>query len=194
MTDSLARFISFIFNPIILLVTIPFFLLYRISGDFVTAVMWTGYTFVFLLAMTVFLAFAVQKKIFTDMDVSKREQRPLLFKISFVMVIIYIIGLFLFEGPHFLISLSLGIILAILADSYINRRIKASIHVATVTALIFALAVVYHGYYLVSLAIIPLVGWARVKIKRHTLPETVVGGLLGILISLCVYGLNLILF
>jgi len=194
MTDSLARFLSFIFNPIILLVTIPFFLLYKLYNDFVAAVLWTGYSFLFLLGMTVFLAIAVQRKIFTDMDVSKREQRPLLFLVSFVAGVLYIIGLLVWNGPHLLIVISLGVMLGIVADSFINRRIKASIHVATVTALLFALALVYNGYYLLTLLLIPLVGWARVKIKRHTLPETVVGGLLGILISLCVYGLNVILF
>lgn len=194
MTSSLARFISFIFNPILLLVFVPFFMLYKVEGDWNAAIWWTGYSMLFLLALTLFLAIAVRKGIFTNMDVSKREQRPLLFMVCSILGIIYLIGLFQLNGPVILKEIMVGIMLGILIVSFINTRLKASIHVATVSALLFSLAVVYNGYYLLLLALIPLVAWSRLKIKRHTLPETVVGGLLGILLSLLIYVLGKVLF
>lgn len=189
MKSSLARFISFIFNPIILLIFVPLFLLYKVDNDLNYALTWTAYTFFFLLAMTLFIRYMVRKGIFTNMDVSKREQRPLLFGMSMILITFYLGGLFLLDGPKILIIITIGIMIGIILSSIINTRLKASMHVSTISALIFALAIVYNGYYLLSLFLIPLVAWARLKIKRHTLPETVVGGLLGILLSLCIYGL-----
>ena len=190
MTASLARFISFLFNPILLLVFVPFFLLLRNGNDFTKALFWTGYTSIFLSAMTVFLAYSVKKKIITDMDVSKRTQRPLVFLVSILLIVAYLSGLYLLHGPRLLSVIAVGIMIGIILASIINLRLKASMHVAAISALIFALAIVYNGFYLFSLFLIPLVAWARLKIRRHTLPETVVGGLLGVLLSLCIYALS----
>ncbi len=190
MNSTLARFISFIFNPLLLLIFVPFFLLLKTGYTLTTAFLWTGYTFLFLLAMAAFIAYGVKKKIFTDMDVSKRSQRPLLFFVSIILGIIYFIGLIVLQGPQILYVLEVGVMLGTILVSIINIRLKASIHVATMAALIFALAIVYNGYYLLAIFLIPLVAWARLKIHRHTLPETVVGGLVGILLSLCIYALS----
>lgn len=194
MITLFATLISYIFNPILLFVFVPFFLLARSNTPLSLSLFWTGYTIVFLVAMTLFLYYAVRKKIFTDMDVSHREQRPLLFLVSFIMGFFYIAGVFILKGPHLFIEIAFGVMFGVLVDSYINRHIKASIHVATVSALIFALAIAYSGAYLLLLLLIPLVAWSRVRIKRHTPQETIVGGLLGILLSLSVYLLNFALY
>lgn len=187
MKVAFARAISYIFNPIVLLLFAPFLLIYKTQNDFNAAVVWTLYTFVFLLILTAFLFICVKKRIFTDLDVSKREQRPLLFLATIILTLLYLFGLVIFHGPQVLMAVVLGVLLGILLVSIINTRIKASIHVATVAALIFAIAVVYGGYYLILLLFIPFIGWARVKVKRHTVPETVVGGILGSLLSLIMY-------
>jgi hypothetical protein len=189
MTSSLARFISFILNPLILLLTVPFFLLLRLGSDLNYALTWTAYTLFFLIALTLFIRECVKRGLFTNMDVSKREQRPLLFNVSILFTIVYLAGLYFLNGPQILIVITVGVMLGIVIISVINTRIKASMHVATISALIFTTAIVFSGYYLFLLFLIPLVAWARLKIKRHTLPETVVGGLLGVLLSLCIYAL-----
>lgn len=194
MTSSLARFISFLFNPLLLLVFVPFFMLYKIEHDWNSAVWWTGYSLIFLISLTLFITYAVHKKIFTNMDVSKREQRPLLFLVCTILGVIYLSGLYYLNGPVILKEITIGIMLGILIVSFINMRLKASIHVATVSAMLFSLAVVYNGYYLLLLLLIPLVAWARLKIERHTLAETIVGGLLGILLSLVIYVLGKVFF
>lgn len=184
---ALAQVLSFLFNPVMLLVFVPLLLVYKTTGDVVMAMVWTGYTMIFLLAMTFFLIYGVHKKIFTDLDVSKRTQRPLLFGVSLVIALLYLGGLFLLNGPKILIIVVLGIIISVVVASFINTKIKVSIHVATVSALLFALAIIYQGYYFLTLLLIPIVAWSRVRIKRHTLPETIVGGIFGILLSSGMY-------
>src|SRR5207344_115927 len=101
----------------------------------------------------------VRKGIFSDYDVSKREQRPLLFLVSILMSIVYLFGLFLFDAPAILFIVTFGIIIGVLAASIVNIWVKVSIHVATVTALLSALAIIYGRYYYLLLLLIPLIAY-----------------------------------
>jgi PAP2 superfamily protein len=184
---SIAQVISFLFNPVMLLVFLPLFLVYKTTGDVILALAWTGYTMIFLLAMTFFVIYGVHKKIFSDLDVSKRTQRPLLFSVSIVMSLVYLWGLYFLNSPKILVIVAVGFIASVLIISVINTRLKVSFHVATASALLFALAIVFQGYYYLTLLLIPTVAWARLEIKRHTLPETIVGACFGILLSLGMY-------
>jgi membrane-associated phospholipid phosphatase len=187
MTTSLAQIISFLFNPVLMLVFVPLLLVDKTTGDVIQALAWTGYTMIFLIAISFFVIYGVHKKIFTDLDVSKRGQRPLLFIVGICMTLFYLCGLTFLNAPKILIFVTIGFIAGVLLLSLINTRLKVSFHVTTVSALLFALAIIYQGFYYLVLLLIPLVAWARLKIKRHTLPETVVGAVFGVLLSLGMY-------
>jgi hypothetical protein len=186
MIFSIARFISFLFNPVFVFVFVPFLILFKSTNNLQNALYWTGYTVFFLVFITLFILYGVKKKIFTDIDVSKREQRPLLFFTSIILAIFYLAGLFILHGPFLLFIIAFGVIMGIFVASIINTRIKASIHVATISSLIVGLALAYGGGYFLLLLFIPLVAWSRIIIKRHTVSETIVGGILGILLSLVI--------
>lgn len=187
MKVTFAKIISYVFNPLTILVFVPFFLVHRTTADLTSAINWTLYTVVFLLAVAGLLFYGVKKGFFVDLDVSKREQRPILFKYCGIFLAIYILGLYLFKAPIIMPVTTLGIAVGIIIISIVNTQIKASLHVATVSAFIFALAMVYRGWNVVLLLLIPLVGWARVKTKRHSISETIIGGALGIILSLGMY-------
>lgn len=187
MKVAFARFISFLFNPLVIIVFAPYVLVYRTTHDMESALYWSVYTLIFLMVLAIFAIVAVKNKIFTDLDVSKREQRPLIFFVSLLLTTIYTITLFLFHAPWILYVLAIGIILGICFVSIINTRIKASAHMATVTALILPVAISFGQYYLLLLFLVPLVAWARLTTKRHTLPEVLVGTTVGGLLSLSIY-------
>jgi len=181
---SLAQIISFLFNPVMLLVFLPLMLVYKTTGDIILAFAWTVYTMIFLIAISFFVIYGVHKKFFTDLDVSVRSQRPLLFSVGLVMTLIYLWGLSFLNGPKILTIVTVGFIVGVLLMALLNTRLKVSFHVTTVSALLFTMAIVYQGYYYLTLLLIPVVAWARLKIKKHTLPETLVGACFGILLSL----------
>ena len=187
MMTSLAQVISFLFNPVMMLVFVPLFLVYKTTGDVILAFAWTVYTMIFLIAISFFVIYGVHKKIFTDLDVSVRKQRPTLFIVGLVMAVVYLWGLSFLNGPKILTFVTIGFIAGVLIMAVINTKLKVSFHVSTASALLFALAIVYQGYYYLTLLLIPAIAWARLRIKRHTLPETIVGAFLGILLSLGMY-------
>ncbi len=167
-----------------LLVFLPLLLVYKTTGDIILAFAWTVYTMIFLIAISFFVIYGVHKKFFTDLDVSVRSQRPLLFSVGLIMALIYLWGLSFLNGPKILTIVTIGFIVGILLMALLNTRLKVSFHVTTVSALLFTMAIVYQGYYYLTFLLIPAVAWARLKIKRHTLPETFVGACFGILLSL----------
>ncbi len=187
MNLPIARFLSFIFNPLLVIVIVPFFLIYKTTGDIFAAFNWTIYTVIYLVIIATVILLGVRKGIFTDYDVSKREQRPLLFLVCIALAVFYLIGLFLFDAPSILFIVTFGLIIAILLASVINNWIKASMHVAALAALFVAVGLVYGGYYYLLLIIIPIMAYIRVRAKRHTIPETIAGAFFGSFLSLLMY-------
>lgn len=182
-----ARFISFVFNPLFLLLPVPYFLVVRETGDPFYAIKWTLFSLFFISIIGLFVGYAVRRGYFTDFDVSKREQRPLLFLFVGLICVLYFISLLFLKGPIVLFIILAAILFSTLIFSFINTRIKASIHVATISALIFALSILYSNVFLLLLILIPLIIWSRVRIKRHTMQEALVGGATGIVVTILFY-------
>lgn len=189
MSSFIARLISWILNPVVLLIFVPYFLVLRETANSNAALGWTIYTIVVLTVFTSLILIARQKNLITDLDVSHRNQRPLLFLIAMAFALAYTIGVALVHGPFILIVVGLGSVVSIGCAAIINMKIKASIHTAVISAIVFALVLAYGGEWSILLLVIPLMSWARVKIKRHTIAETIVGAVLGSLLSLSIYSL-----
>lgn len=187
MLNLLARFISFIFNPYFLILPVPYVLVMHQTGDPFYSLRWTIFTLFFLAAVGLSVLISVRKGYFTDLDISRREQRPLFFFLLIFFAILYFLGLFYLQGPLILFVALSGIFFSIVVFSFINTRIKASIHVASITALIFSFSLLYSGIFIILLFLIPLIGWSRIKIHRHTRSEVYTGVALGLAIPLVMF-------
>ncbi|MEX2013087.1 MAG: phosphatase PAP2 family protein, partial [Candidatus Levyibacteriota bacterium] len=133
--------------------------------------------------------------IFSDMDVSSRKQRPLLFLFSIILLGFYCAAIIFLNGPKVLLFASLFLAFSLVILNTVNMRIKASIHVATISAFILLFSSIYGTIFL--LAAVPLafiIGWSRVKIKRHTVPEVLMGGFLGITLAIIFYIVSKLFF
>jgi hypothetical protein len=187
MKVTLAKIISYVLNPLTVTVLAPFVLVYRTTYDINLAFAWTMYTVVFILFLGLFVYAGVRKKVFTDLDVSKREQRPLLFFVSLLFCASYLVSVILLRAPFILAIFAMSVIVGISFAYVINTKIKASMHVAVITAFTIPVAASFRNSYFLLLLLIPLVGWARLKTKRHTLPEVLMGGAVGGILSLSIY-------
>lgn len=182
----LAQLISLLSNPLIVLFPVPFLLIYRVNGDITAASQWTFITFIFVLLVAIYILLNVEWGKFSDFDVSKREQRPVLFHFSGIIVIFYTLSLLVLNGPRVLYITVFGIILGVILLSFINQYIKASIHLATLTSVLI-MVIIFYKVSLLSLFLIPIVAWSRIKINRHSLIETITGTVFGFLLTLLMY-------
>ena len=112
-------------------------------------------------------------------DASRRQERPLLYALALMVAA----GYWLWMGGR-ASATSNGVLAAVAmlcVAGIANRWIKLSLHMASlafagVAAWPLALPVA-----IVALTALPLLGWARLRMARHTLPEVVGGTALGFL-------------
>ncbi len=185
-----AKAVSFFLGPVFILLPIPFILVARFTKDYSYVLKWTIFSYAFILAVAVFVIIGVFLGVFSNFDVSKREQRPLLFSFCAFTSFCYVLSLYILNGPKVLFIGFFAIILGLIAIVIINKWIKASIHVATATSVLLFMGVVYKGYFFLLLILIPLLAWARIKTKEHTPTETIIGSILGVVITLIVYAVS----
>jgi hypothetical protein len=185
--SGLARAISFFLHPIITLSPIPFVLVAKFSHDYSYALKWTLFSYMFVLIVALFVVIGVELGVFSNFNVSKREQRPLLFAFSAFAIFCYSISLIILRGPRILLLFVFAIIFGLVVFLIANKWIKASIHVAMVTSVSLLLGLIYGGYFFLFLALVPILSWSRISMKQHTLRETIVGSILGIVITLTIY-------
>lgn len=183
----LARTISTLLNPIVLVTPVPYILVYKITGDPNLSYFWEIVSFIFILILCLFILLGIERHFFTDFDISKRTQRPLLFTFAIGLSAIYTILLYALHAPYVLFIAIFSLIAGLICIELINKITKVSVHVATISAFATFLAVVYGELFLFSFVLVPIVAWARIRTHNHSLKQTLIGAILGIVISLSVY-------
>jgi len=187
MSKFIAKIISFFSSPLIILLPAPYILVDRVSNNDLYALKWALFSNIFLFSVVAFVMAGTFLGIFSDFDVSKKEQRPILFFFSGLVTFFYLASLFILNGPKILFVAIFAIFLGILVLGFANQWLKVSIHTATVSAFSISLAILYGGWFIFSLFLIPIMAWSRIKIKKHTLAEATIGGFLGAVITIIVY-------
>ena len=65
----------------------------------------------------------------------------------------------------------------------ITMKWKISIHLYGLTGPLTFLVVVYDSYYWLWFLLVPIVAWARLRLRAHSLSQVIVGGVLGVLLT-----------
>lgn len=187
MIKNFAKLISIVFNPVLLISLVPYILVLKSTNDKNVAVYWTIFSLIFIGILSLFIMLGIKLHYFSDLDISKRSQRPLLFTFSIFLSASYVVFLYLLKAPSILFIAIFALILGLTVFEIANRYTKVSIHVATISAFTTSLFIVYDGIFVLSLFLIPLVSWARIKTHNHTKKQTIIGASLGIVTTLTVY-------
>jgi hypothetical protein len=105
----------------------------------------------------------------TDMHVALRRQRALPFVATLISVACGIVVLRMLSAPPALLALGVAFLANGAALTLVSLRWKISAHSAVFSAGTFALALLGHPEVLWALVLVPLILWARVYRRRHTL-------------------------
>lgn len=121
----------------------------------------------------------------TDFDVFLREQRfwPYIFSIS--CGAISWLAMAFFHAPRLLTILSGATVGQGLVMFLINQRWKISAHSAGIAGISVLIWQLLGAAGSPVLLIIPIVGWSRVRLGRHTPGQVIMGALLGGCVFLC---------
>jgi hypothetical protein len=143
-----------------------------------------GVVMAWFLLFGAYVVIQVKRGVWTDVDVSKQEQRPHMYLLAVGLGIASIAVLW-WRGYPPPVLIGMGSAAGMLATGAIlNRWIKVSLHSAFAVYAV-ALPQLVLGLSGLALIVIPLsVAWSRVAMGRHTKPEVLLGLALGAIGSL----------
>ncbi|MBN2499909.1 MAG: phosphatase PAP2 family protein [Anaerolineales bacterium] len=175
---KLARIISDVISPPVL--TILGALFFAMAIDTRPSWIWTGlYVFIVMGIPTLYIVWLVKRGMVTDFHLRVREQR---LKPNLMIAGCAISGWLLLlvgSAPYPLTVLAgIGVIQTSLL-LLITTKWKISGHSMGIASFAILVWSIYGSVAFPVLFTIPLVAWARLRLKRHTLLQTVAGALMG---------------
>jgi membrane-associated phospholipid phosphatase len=134
-------------------------------------------SYLLILSVAIWVArLRFMKTLHTNWDVSSRPKRVRLLLLLLGFSVLFFSSLWFF-GSMALMKLSGTFFLWLLGFFLITLKVKISGHMAVLTLLLGYTTTWYGVMLLPSLLLLPIVGWSRVVLKRHTMGE-VIGGFL----------------
>lgn len=170
----LARIISRVFDPFIMLTAL--FALTFIRGGQTDISTWLVSFGLMIAVPVILIIIAIRKNIVSDWDITKREERP---RVLWVVLILELINVFLlrpFVSP-WVTQVLVGVFVILFGFTLVTLRWKISGHALSCALFSGALVSWYGWGWWPVLMIVPVVGWARVVTKKHTLLQVVAGSL-----------------
>jgi membrane-associated phospholipid phosphatase len=173
---ELARSLSTIFNPF--LTAFALFVILADIGAKDTLDFWR-----LLFVSTFFVSIGPMLYVFwlnatdriSDLDMSVRVEREMVFSAFVIFDMVGAATLWLMHAPRLMIAAMLGYTVSTLIVQYITRYWKISTHAIGITAPLAALTLVYGRQPLPFMVLIPMVCWARVYLKAHTVAQVLAG-------------------
>jgi membrane-associated phospholipid phosphatase len=184
-TIRVARFVSNAFCPPTLAVAA----IYMVAMVLATPAAWFWGSFELfggVVPAVGFILFQLKRGKVSDFEIYHREQRKASYIFTLISASATILVMWIFAAPLLIIILGAAALIQVVIMAVINTRWKISAH-ASAMALFVTLVIYMFGRPSLPAAVgIPLMIWSRVRLRRHTLMQTIAGSLLGILVlTLC---------
>ena len=180
--DHLASVVSAVLSPPVLAATMV--IMAAAASRSVVVWIWAGTALVLsLLAPIGYVLWLFRRGLVSDLDVQRREERarPLVFTLAAMLTAV--VFLRLVPAPPALLAVTGAQLTQTALALIITLRWKISVHGAAVAACVALLLFVLGHQAAPALLALPLVGWSRVHLHRHTPAQTVAGAALGGLVT-----------
>lgn len=178
--DIVARTLSDLASPPAFLVSsLTITLVVMGYGQWLTAL---GYGFLTAIAPVLFLLLLLKKGKISDIHLNKRSERvqPLCFTLACSGIATS--ALFLTQAHELLLTFAATNFLQLVIFTAITIRWKISAHSTAATAFIINAIALLGPIAIPLILLLPLVGWARIHLRRHTPMQVIAGTLLGTVI------------
>ncbi|MFN2528222.1 MAG: hypothetical protein ABR584_05840 [Candidatus Baltobacteraceae bacterium] len=174
---DLARIFSTIFNPFLTSLAL-FIILSHARATNVSNFWWLLFlsTFFTSIGPMLFVFWLYSTERISDLDMSIRSERETVFGAFVVFYLIGTLSLWVTHSPKLLIAAMAGFTLSTIVVQYITRYWKISTHALGIAAPLVALTLLYGWDELFPFwVLLPMVCWARVYLKAHTVAQVIAG-------------------
>ena len=178
MKDKIAKYISEITS---LYVTVPIFglLIAWLSSNSLKEFFLWALTFIFFVGLLpmVFIYINVKRGNINDFSLTERTQRGGTLLTSTMGSLLLVLVYKFISVPSSLFCLAIILTIISLVFYLITNYWKISLHAGSFTGMVVLASIVISPYSLFFLLLIPVIAWARVRLHRHTIAQTLVGAL-----------------
>jgi len=184
----LAEVISWLFFPPLVGTVFFIFLIFWYSTDLNQGLRWLVVIAPFLMFIPlIFFATSFKLGWISDIDLSHRQERPTFLLVFVVSLFAAAMILYFLHVPlKFFVYVFSGLVMMIIA-SLITLGWKISFHTAVVTSVVTAIVILGGFKFWPFLLLIPIIGWARVALGRHTLSEVIGGASVALIVTASVF-------
>lgn len=175
-TPAIARYTSILLHPFAVFAALALLAAWRLDPSSLPRTA-AGIS----IAVAIVWAFVLQRRRsgrWGTVDASDRRERPLLYAVVLVVVAGYWLWLGGTASPTG--QGVLAVIAMLCIAGFANRWIKLSLHMASLAFAGAAMLSLWPPAGVAALLALPLLGWSRLRMARHTLPEVLGGSALGL--------------
>ena len=178
--NRLAKLISLWVDPRYLVGPVVLVVALRGTASLIEAAGWTLLTLATaVLPLLAFIALQTRRGAFADDQVPERHLRNQVYLVGNACLLVCLLILVLLRAPRSLVALFLAMLTTNATATGLNLRWKVSVHTGSVAGAAVSLLALVGPPALPTMVLIPLVGWTRVALRRHTLGQVIAGGLIG---------------
>jgi membrane-associated phospholipid phosphatase len=173
---GVARWISLIVHPVAFPLLTLAALVYERTASISQTTRWVLLAIALTsIPVTALVVFQVARGHWTDLDVSVRRQRYLLYPVGMACLSALALAFYWLSAPWIAVVSTASSVAANLIDGAINFKYKVSAHATSAAACAALLWFVIPSVGLPAALAATLVGWSRVELGRHTLGQVLLG-------------------
>lgn len=174
--DQVARVVSFVFHPLLVVIPTLVIAIIRTGHTLAQTLLWTLLSVSIVnIPMAILLFHGVRTGRYSDASVSMREQRASIYAVGGGCLVILLAVLILGKAPPVIIACLISAVLATGVGYLINRYTKISLHSAAMAGCTAVLLLTAPFIGVVMALFMPLVGWARIRLKQHSPFQVLIG-------------------
>lgn len=184
----IANLISNILNPFLVSLVLILLLSFEATSSILDALRWS-LILIALSILPVYLAiiYLVRSGRLDSVFTNVRRQRLKIYLLAGGWAAVGCVVLLYLKAPPRLMAASVAGLSTVVIFMCINLWWKISLHTAFIAASVTLLVILYGWVAVVAIVLIPLMFWARMELKRHSLAQVVAGALLSTLIVAVVF-------
>jgi len=190
MKKQTAELISNVFNPFLIGLLLVLLISFEATSTLHEAIKWSLLlTAINILPVFIFAFYLARHNRVESIFINIRKQRTSIYTLGIILAGVSCIILLSPKAPLMLLALSVTSFSVNVIFMCINLRWKISLHTAFITAAVTLLFILYGFRATASLALVLLVGWARIESDHHSVAQVVAGALLAPAILVTVFHL-----
>ncbi|HSH04299.1 MAG TPA: phosphatase PAP2 family protein [Anaerolineae bacterium] len=174
--QTIALWISRLGHPFLIAPPALIYILWLGHVPLTNAILWTILaSTIVLVPCGLYITYHIRGGKFADFDVSVREHRPTLYLLGISSILLLLLLVFQLQAPAVLQDSLIALTITMIVNGIINRWTKVSLHTATMAGIFMLILSQSLSWGLLAGLLSFAVGWSRVELQRHTLPQVILG-------------------